>query len=140
MAWAPLVSGAAPEYRRERSPVRGGHQLRQSTIRTSAPIACPSRFSRTELQWLQGAGGAKHHNGGGFLVFRCSTHLILCQFKRDAVALAGDASEMQRIPVDHDFPAADAEKAAEIDHGRAHRTGTIDDHVDDVPHILIRRT
>jgi hypothetical protein len=30
---------------------------------------------------------------------------------------------MKRVPVDDDFPAADAEKAAEIDDGRAHYAG-----------------
>ena len=48
-------------------------------------------------------------------------------------------AEMQRVPVDHDLAAADAEKAAEIDHGGAHLPGAIDDHVDDAPHVLVRR-
>ena len=47
-------------------------------------------------------------------------------------------SEMQRAPVDHDLAAADAEKAAEIDHRGAHRAGAIDDHIDDAPHVLVR--
>ncbi len=37
------------------------------------------------------------------------------------------------------LPAADAEEPAEIDHRSANRTGAIDDDVDNVPHVLIRR-
>jgi hypothetical protein len=46
---------------------------------------------------------------------------------------------MQGIPVDDDFPAADAEKTAEVDHSRAHRTAAVDDYVDDPAHSLVRR-
>ena len=45
----------------------------------------------------------------------------------------------QRVPVNDDLPAANAEKAAEIDHGRAHHSGTIDDDIDDAAHVLIGR-
>src|SRR5260370_4818394 len=89
------------------------------------------------LQWLQAAGGAKHHDWCILLVFRRRHHLLLGQLERDAVALVGNAPETQRVPADHDFPAADAEKTAEIDDGRAHRTRAIDDHVDDAPHGLV---
>src|ERR1700733_174422 len=87
----------------------------------------------------QGARRAEHHDRRVFLVFGRRLYLVLGQFKRDAFALVGDLWEMQRGPVKDDFPAADAEKAAEIDHGRAHLTGAIDDHVDDSPHILACR-
>ena len=40
---------------------------------------------------------------------------------------------MQGIPVDDDFPAADAEKAAEVNDGGPHHAVTIHDHVDDAP-------
>src|SRR5450631_1355561 len=90
-------------------------------------------------EWQQGARRAEHHDRRVFLIFRRRLYLVLGQFKRDAFALVGDLSEMQRVPVDDDFPAADAKKAAEIDHGRAYVPGAIDDHVDDPPHILIRR-
>src|SRR5258705_3842354 len=91
------------------------------------------------LQWLQAAGGAKHHDRRILLVFRRRRHLLLGQLERDAVALIGNAPEMKRVPVDHDFPAADAEKTAEINDGRAHRSGAIDDHIDDTPHVLVGR-
>jgi hypothetical protein len=92
-----------------------------------------------ELQGLQGAGSAKHHNGRILLVFGRGGNLILGQFERDAVTFVGDSSEMQSIPIDRDPSAADAEEAAEIDDCRAHHTNTIDDHIDNVPHILVRR-
>src|SRR6266436_6063833 len=104
-----------------------------------APTVCFSKSLRAGLQWLQAAGGAKHHDRRILLVFRRRRHLFLGQLERDAVALVGNAPEMQRVPVDHDFPAADAEKTAEIDDGRAHRSGPIDDHVDDAAHVLVGR-
>jgi hypothetical protein len=69
----------------------------------------------------------------GVLVFRRRRHLILCQFERDAVTLIGDASEMQRIPINDDFPAADTEKTTEADDSSTHQVGAIDDHVDNPP-------
>src|SRR5258706_13436988 len=90
----------------------------------------------SKLQWQQAAGGAKYDNRRILLVFRRRRHLILGQFERNAVTLVGDASEMQRIPVNNDFPAAHSEKTAEIDDGRAHRSGAIDDHVYNAPHVL----
>ena len=45
----------------------------------------------------------------------------------------------ERVPVDHDLPAADAEEAAEIDHGGANHARPIHDHIDDPPHVLIAR-
>src|SRR3982074_3351345 len=93
----------------------------------------------TKLQWQQAAGGAEHHDRCTLLVFRRRHHLIFGQFESDAVTLGGDASEMQRVPIDHDFSAADPEKTAEIDDSRAYHSGAIDDHVDDAPHVLVRR-
>src|ERR1700691_5282980 len=87
-------------------------------------------------EWQQGARRTEHHDRRVFLVFGRRLYLVLGQFKRDAFALVGDLSEMQRVPVHDDFPAADAEKAAEINHGRAHLAGAIDDHAEDSPHIL----
>src|ERR1700730_8410061 len=92
-----------------------------------------------KLQRLQATGGAEHHDRRILLVFRRCRDLCLGQFERDAVALVGDASKMQRIPVDDYFSAADAQKAAEIDDRRAYRTGAVDDHVDDTSHILFGR-
>jgi len=44
---------------------------------------------------------------------------------------------VQRIPIDNNFPTADAKETAKIDNGRAYPSGLIDKHVDDVPHVLI---
>src|ERR1700722_18945764 len=65
-----------------------------------------------KLPWLKTAGGAEDHDQRVFLVFRRRHPLFLGQFKRDAVALVGDAAKMQRIPIDNDLPAAYADKAA----------------------------
>src|SRR5271156_3113842 len=72
--------------------------------------------SLAKLQWLQVARCAEHDDRRILLVLWRCRHLLLGQFKRDAVALVGDAPEMQRVPVDDDLSAADTEKAAEIDH------------------------
>ncbi len=130
MARAPPVPAAATDHRHRRSAVG------RSAVWSSARTGSCSKFGD---EWQQGARRAEHHDRRIFLVFRRRLYLVLGQFKRDAFALVGDLSEMQRVPVDDDFPAADAEEAAEIDHGRAHLPGAIDDHVDDPPHILIRR-
>src|SRR5882724_5283664 len=97
-------------------------------------------LSGLKLQWFQAARRAEHHDRLILLVFGRRGHLVLRQFERDAVALAGDAAKMQRAPVDRDLTAADAEEAAEIDDGRAHRCTPIDDHIDDAPHVLVCRT
>src|SRR3984957_2497565 len=89
-----------------------------------------------KLPWLKTAGGAEDHDRRVFLVFRRRHHLFLGQFKRDAVALVGDAAKMQRIPIDNDLSAADAEKAAEIDDRGAYRALAVDDHVDDTSHVF----
>src|SRR3954467_2437562 len=77
-----------------------GRSRRPSSIRS---IECldegADRISlpplRTQLQRLQATPCAEHNDGCILLVFRRSNHLILGQFKRDAVALVGDAPEMQ---------------------------------------------
>src|SRR5271163_223835 len=112
-----------------RSCSRGGN--RRANI--SPPI-----LLMIKLPWLKTAGSAEHHNRRVFLVFRRRHHLFLGQFKRDAVALVGDAAEMQRIPIDNDLPAADPEKAAEIDDSSAHGALAVDDHVDNTPHVTVR--
>src|ERR1700722_5411821 len=90
-------------------------------------------------EWLQAARGAEHHDRRILLIFGRCVHLILGQFERDGVALVGDAAEMQRVPVDDDLSAANAEKATEIDNGRANSSGAIDDHIDNVSHVLVGR-
>src|ERR1700687_416023 len=139
MLYASSILVTTPDRCRCWAPGGGRHQSGRSTVWTSAPIVCFSKFLRAGLKWLQAAGGAEHHDRRVLLVFGRRRDLILCQFERDAVTLVSDAPEMQRVPVYHDFSAADAEKAAEIDDGGAHHSGAIDDHVDDVPHVLVRR-
>src|SRR5260370_17315945 len=55
------------------------------------------------LQWLQAAGGAKHHDRPILLVFRRRRHLLLGQLAPDAVALIANAPELNPVPVNHDF-------------------------------------
>src|SRR5262249_13004445 len=93
-----------------------------------------------KLPWLEAAGGAKHYNPRALLVLRCRHHLFLAQLKRDAFALVGDTTKMQRAPVDDDLPAAYPEKAAEVDDGGAHRPLAIDDHIHDAPHVFVSGT
>ena len=54
------------------------------------------------------------YSGAAFTCSRVSSSVMLS-------LLLAIVSEPQRVPVDHDLAAADAEKAAEIDHGGAHR-------------------
>src|SRR6185436_19736686 len=49
---------------------------------------------------VQAAGHAEHNQRRVLLVFRRRIDLLLGQFQRNAVALAGDAAEMQRVPID----------------------------------------
>src|SRR5580698_6756799 len=103
---AAAVAVVATDRRHRRSAVRSSGR---SAVWASARTDCFSWWSGVKR--LQAARGAEHHDRGVFLVFRCGGHLILGQIERDAVALVGDAAEMQRVPVDHDFATADAEKA-----------------------------
>src|ERR1700754_2635621 len=89
---------------------------------------------------VQSTGRAEHNDRRVLLVFRRRVDLFLGQLERDAVALAGNTSETQSVPVDHDFPAANAEETPEIDHRGAHRAFAVHDHVDDTPHVLVRGT
>ena len=57
--------------------------------------------------------------------------------KRNDIALVAIRIEVQCIPVDRDLAAADTEEAAEIDDGRAHTPGAIDNDIDDAPHVFI---
>src|SRR3954452_9795769 len=72
----------------------------------------PARhFLRIQSKWLQDSRRAEYHDRLILLVFGRRPHLILCQFKRDAVTLVGDAAKMQCILVNHDRSDANAEKA-----------------------------
>ena len=128
MACAPSVPMTTVDHRHRRSAVR---QSGRSTVWTSEPTVCFSKFLRA------GCNGCRLPEAPstttGVLVLRRRRHLILCQFERDAVTLIGDASEMQRIPINDGFPAADTEKTTEIDDSSTHQAGTIDDHVDNPP-------
>ena len=55
------------------------------------------------------------------LVFRRGLDLIAGQFEGDAVVLILRGGKSQRIPIDRDLAAADAEEAAEIDDRGARR-------------------
>jgi hypothetical protein len=44
---------------------------------------------------------------------------------------------MQRVPIDRDLAAADAEEAAKVDDGGARLPDTVHDDVDDTPHVLV---
>src|SRR5689334_542623 len=118
----------------------GGRARRSSS---SLAIKWNGRATRSllplmiEFPGIQTAGGAQHDHRRILLVFGRLAHLLLGQFQRDAVALVGDAAEPERLPVDHDLAAADAEKAAEIDHCGAHRAAAVNDHVDDAAHVLV---
>ena len=48
--------------------------------------------------------------------------------------------DVERLPVDGDPPAADAEKAAEVDNRGPRPAVGIDEHVDHQPHVLAART
>src|SRR5258708_6982606 len=90
-----------------------------------------------KIPGVQATGRAEHNDRRVFLVFRRCHHLFLGQLERDAVALAGNSAETQCAPVDHDFPTADAEEAAEVDDRGAHRALAIDDHINDTSHVLV---
>src|SRR3954454_7293005 len=116
-------------------PHRGGGQCKGMNLRVA--LIC-SRLLAIKLQRLQTTRRAEHNDRLVLLVFGCRGHLLLGQFQRDAVTLVRDAPEMQRAPIDDDLPNANPEKSPEIDDSRAHCSRTIDDHVDDASHVLIR--
>src|ERR1700730_6344649 len=117
---------ARRRWRLARLRFRGQHRITAAARRPAAVVinrvgrglgqareqAASPKSLVDELQRLQAAQCAEHHDWRIFLVFRRRRHLILCQLERNAVALVGDAPEMQRVPVDDDFSTADAKKAA----------------------------
>src|SRR5882757_6528505 len=105
--------------------------------RKDPPDYSPLMF---KIPRLQATGRAEYNDRRVFLVFRRCRDLLLGQFERDAVALAGNTAEMQCVPVDYDLSAADTEKAAEIDHRGTYCALAVDDHIDDTPHILVSGT
>src|SRR5580765_8543207 len=90
-----------------------------------------------KFPWLQTAGRPKRDDRRTLLVFGRRHDLFPVQFEGDAVALVGHLPETHRVPVDHDFPAADAEETTEIDDRGTHRAFAIDDDIDDASHILV---
>src|SRR5579875_773975 len=103
---------------------------------------CTSRYPRLFVQpvfaarhRLRTARGAQHHHGLPLLVFRRRFELIACQVEGDAFGLSG-RREVERVPIDRDLAAADAEKTAEIDDCGARHSGLVDDDVDDAAHVL----
>src|SRR5262249_58589771 len=93
----------------------------------------PSTFTQRE----KASGRTQDHNRCALFVFWRGRDLRLVQFERDGVALVVDSTEMKCVPVNNDLAAANTEKATEINHGSAHRSGAINDDVDDVPHVFI---
>ena len=93
-----------------------------------------------KAQWRQAARCAEHDHWFVFLVFRRGLYLIARQLEGNALALVRDIPEVQGAPIDHDLPAADAKKPAEIDHRGACAASAINDHVYDPAHVLARRT
>ena len=94
-------------------------------------ICCYSR-QRFEL-----AERAEDDHRLAVLVFGRGFDLVAGQFERDPLAGFAGLRKMQRVPVDRDLAAADAEEAAEIDDGGAHLAGAVDQHIDDPAHILV---
>src|SRR3954452_5728913 len=84
---------------------------------------------------LKAPGRTQHDNRLLVLVFRRSLHLITRESQRNEITLA--VSKVQRVPVDRDLAAADAKKAAEIDNSGSYAPLTVDQDVDDAPHVLI---
>src|SRR6202022_4450884 len=82
-------------------------------------------------------GRTKDDDGLPVLVLRRGFDLIAGQFQGHDVAFFAGGSKTERIPVYRNFPAADPEKSAEVDHGGTHAAVAIDDDVDDAPHVLV---
>src|ERR1043166_3755494 len=80
-------------------------------------------------------GGPQYHHRLAWAVFWGGFDLIAREIEDDALRLVV-RREMQRPPVDHHLAAADAPESAQVDHGGAHRGGLIDQHLDDVAHVL----
>src|SRR6516165_9833489 len=120
------------------------HRARHSRVRVDQTTVVTAsraeqllrRYRLIGWQRLKAAGRTQYDDGLLVLVFRRRLDLIAGQFQCDDTALAG-VIKMQSIPVDCDLAAADAEKAAEIDHSCAHLPRPVDNDIDDAPHILI---
>ena len=111
---------------------------RRQTARVMGPrTGYLSGLAVIRRQRLELAERAEDDHGLALLVFRRGFHLVAGEFERDRAPRLARRREMQRIPVDRDLAAADAEEAAEIDDGGAHLTGAVDQHVDDPAHILV---
>src|SRR5262249_30815436 len=80
---------------------------------------------RSSARRLRRLRGAEHDHRLARLVFGRKANLVARELERDAVRPAV-RREVQRVPIDRDLAAADAEEAAEIDDGRPHLPGLID--------------
>src|ERR1051326_344545 len=85
--------------------------------------------------WGRARGGTHYHHWLAGTVFRGGFDLIAGEVDGDALRPVL-RREMQRAPVDHHLAAADAEESAEVDHRRASRAVLIDQHLNDVAHVL----
>ena len=70
-----------------------------------------------------------------FLVFRCHAHLIAHEGEKRPVW-----GKLNRVPIDRDLAAADAEKTAEINERRADIALVVDQNVNDAPHVFASDT
>src|SRR5262249_9718740 len=82
------------------------------------------------------AGGADHDQRPAVAGFGRGPALAARQIERDAVIPAAGWREAQRAPVDRDLAVPDAEKAAEVDDGRAHLPAPVHHDVDHASHVL----
>src|SRR5688500_242466 len=97
--------------------------------------ALPPRAAGRETNGVSARHRAQDEDRFAFLIFRRGAHLLARHFENDAIALL-NWCETQRLPIDCDLSAADAEEPAEIDDRGARLPALIHDHVDDAPHIF----
>src|SRR5882762_3585275 len=69
------------------------------------------------------------------LVFRDTLQLVRREVEDDADRLSSH-DEMDGVPVDRDLATADPQETPEVDDGSANLPGAIDDHIDDLPHLV----
>ena len=71
------------------------------------------------------------------LIFGGGLDLIAGKIKRDFGVSLAWRRKVQGVPFDRNFPAANPEKAAEIDDRSPHPSASIDNYIDDAAHIFV---
>src|SRR5258708_1957374 len=111
--------------------------------RAASTIAPPGICNASPTSPLAGGHGPPvvgctdyHHRLTG-LVFRRRAPRVGGKVHGNRAGLAG-RGEIQGPPIDGDLAGADAEKAAEVDDGRADLPVAADDDIDNATHILVR--